>query len=122
MTRVFAALTAAVLLSVLTSALLNRYTSVLTEQWAWSLAWLSLVFLILGIIYKKRNSPAELVPALIGGFVARFLAGLVFLLAAFLVHREGFFPLALHYLLHWLLFTVAEIAYLSVTVTKKPRS
>lgn len=122
MTRVFAALAAAVLLSALTSALLNGYTSVHTTRWPWSLAWLSLVFLILAIIYRKRNSPAELVPALIGGFVARFLAGLVFLLAAFLLHREGFFPLALHYVLHWLLFTVAEIAYLSVPVTKKTRS
>lgn len=118
MTRLFAGLLAAILASSVLSVFLNSYTVLNSENWGWSCVYLSVVFLALGIFYLRKDSPSELVGALLAGFVVRFLAGLIFLLIVFLFRREGFFNLALHYVIQWFLFTVSEIAYLSIPTQK----
>ena len=104
------------------SWLLNRLPSVYTNHWGWSVLLLALLFAALGFYYRSRTTAVELVPALIAGFVIRFLAGLVFLLVMFLVAPSQFLPLAAHFMAHWLLFTLAEIAYLPNPRSRTPQT
>lgn len=113
MKKTFLLLGATSLLAVLLSSGLNSLESACTEHWPWSVALLALLFTALGFFYATRKTTQDLVPALIGGFVGRFLFALIFLLTAFLILDTGFLALALHFMAHWLLFTLAEIAYLS---------
>lgn len=123
MTRTFPALAAAVLLSAGSSMLLNTIPLSTSPYWGWPLLLLAILFMALSIYYRSRKTSLDLVPALIGGFVARFLFGLVFLLAVFLIMDTGFFALALHFMAHWFLFTLAEIAYLTKhSHTSSPQS
>ena len=123
MTRPLIALAAATLFSAGASLLLNNLALSSSPHWGWSLALLAVLFVALGVYYRSRKTSLDLVPALIGGFVARFLSGLVFLLAAFLIMDHGFLALALHFMAHWLLFTLSEIAYLTKhSHTSSPRS
>ena len=120
MKKTFLLLCATSLLAVAASLLLNKNSGfAFSTHWPWSLVALAVLFTALGFFYATRKTTLDLVPALIGGFVGRFLFALIFLLIAFLVLDNGFLALAIHFMAHWLLFTLAEIAYLS---GKSPRT
>jgi hypothetical protein len=98
-----------------TSFTLNQFTRFETNAWPFSLLFLVILFLILAFVYGRKKSVVERAPVLIGGFVVRFLCGLVFLLILAVALKGGFLPFAIHFIAHWLLFTLAEIAYLSAS-------
>ncbi len=113
----------AVLLSLVASLALNRFQGLQHANWYYSLAFLLLLFATLQIVYARKKNPEDLASSLIAGFVIRFLAGLIFLLIFSFVLKPHFIAFAIHFITHWLLFTLAEIAYLSATFRKnKPTS
>jgi hypothetical protein len=103
----------AALFSALFSIVLDVYTPLHAEFWWCSLLFLILLFTILALVYAKRKTAIDLAPALVAGFVIRFLAGLIFLLVVYLLQKGGFLYFAIHFIGQWLLFTLAEIAYLT---------
>jgi hypothetical protein len=105
----------ALALGTATSFTLNFLTRFSTEAWPISLLFFVALFLVLAFVYGRKKNHVERAPVLIGGFVVRFLSGLVFLLVFSFALKGGFLAFSIHFIAHWLLFTLAEIAYLSAS-------
>src|SRR5690349_749332 len=108
-------MTGALALGTATSFTLNFLTKFNTGLWPVSLLFFVILFLVLAFVYARKKNHVERAPVLIGRFVVRFLSGLVFLLIFSFALKGGFLAFSIHFIAHWLLFTLAEIAYLSVS-------
>lgn len=104
----------ALALSVALSLLLRIYG---LSHYLW---WLGIpTFLALNLavyfIYQLKKEPADKISITIASAVGRFLLSLIVVLIAFLIQKGGFLAFFTHFAGHWLLFTLAEIAYLPVS-------
>ncbi len=67
---------------------------------------------ILFFIYKSKLNPKEYTQLLFGSNLVKFLLCLFGLVAFYVIDKENFGKFSLHYLVHYLLFTIFELNYL----------
>jgi hypothetical protein len=99
-------------LSFLYSYLLSNFSQKETSVW-----WQSLVFFIvlstgLNLLYNIKTDKKTYSGILLSSGIIKFLFSLVFLIAYLFTLKGGFFTFFLHFIGHYVLFTVFEIRYL----------
>lgn len=99
-------------LAVLSSLLLNRLTGHDNNGWILSLLFLALIQFILVFLYKRRILQPDFPSFLLACVVVRLILCLVLLVILSVVAGD-FVNLAFHLLLQFLIFTIAEILYVS---------
>jgi hypothetical protein len=93
------------------SLLINRYCPVPTDHWLYSLLWFAVLCVVFNLIYA-RTDPKNLSQALLAGIVIRLLLALCIVFLYSLKFRASFLTFSLHFISHYILFTIFEIRYL----------
>jgi hypothetical protein len=118
------------------SVVLNIYTSLDTPYWYWSVLFLGIFSLASNTYYGHKylpqrarpdnnrdpgetNKGSDFASLLLTGVIIRLLLSLVYLLVAWLLLRPSFLGCAVHFLLHYALFSAAEIRYLSLLASHR---
>lgn len=101
------------LLAAVVSLLLQSLTVLVTAHWGYSILYFALLCFVFNLIYAAQAGSESFSQLLLGGIVAKLLLALiiVFLYSVFL--RAGFLHFAIHFISHYVLFTITEIRYLS---------
>jgi hypothetical protein len=102
----------AAMLCVLASYLLNRYTSLFTVRWMWPLPFFVILCVILNIVYVLYCGKPDFTGILMGGIVTRLLLSLIYLVILLFFRLPDFYAFSIHFIIHYILFTVFEIRYL----------
>lgn len=111
MTRNFFSVFIPALLSTAVSLLAWHYFSLRSDFWIYSVAWHIVLFFGINLYYTGRSKSPEFTQLLLGGIVVKLLLSLIIILI-FAFIRAGFFAFALHFISHYILFTIFEIRYL----------
>jgi F0F1-type ATP synthase assembly protein I len=100
------------------SLALNKWTPLETVHFVPGLAFLTVISFCFNLFYWLKKQPGSVTGMLLAGAALRFLLALLFLLVLGLLFRSDFLHTALHFLVHYGLFTALEIRYLSVIVKR----
>lgn len=94
------------------SLILNYFTPLVSKNWHYSLVFLSLLCFILNLIYARYSASKTFTQLLLAGIVIKLLAGFTVVLVYSLIDRPGFLSFSIHFIGHYILFTIFEIRYL----------
>ncbi len=100
-------------LATIYSIALNQYPAFANEHWLWSLIYYTLLCGIFNLVYYLLRRSAEFTGLLLAGIVVRLLLSLVATLIYALQFETQFAGFSLHFIPHYILFTIFEIRYLS---------
>lgn len=100
------------LLASLVSLLLQRYSILVTPHWPYSIIYFALLCFIFNLVYASRAGTAAFSELLLGGIVIKLLLALIIVLLYSFKLRAGFLSFAIHFIIHYVLFTIFEIRYL----------
>jgi hypothetical protein len=107
--------------SVLISLLLNHKTIVVAQDWYFGPLFFTITCFCLNIFYTRAVSTGAFTQKLMAGIVIKLLLALIFVVLYLFWNKPGFFYFAVHFMIHYILFTVFEIRYLlTVVKTKSP--
>jgi cobalamin biosynthesis protein CobD/CbiB len=100
------------LLSLLLSLSLNYFNIVFANNWWWSLVFFLFLFSASRLLHSLKSSPETSTEIAIGtiGFKVLLLMVAIFLYS--IIDRKELYPFSMHFLAHYVLFTVFEIRYL----------
>ena len=99
-------------LSFIYSFLLNNQFQKESEVWWHSLVFFIGLFIVLNLIYFIKTDVATFTGILLSTGVLKFLLSLVMVLIYIFTLKGGFFAFFLHFIGHYVLFTIFEIRYL----------
>ena len=108
------------LLACLFSISLNTFTSIHSINWYLSLAALFVFSFILNLIYASQAGSENFTQLLIVAIVIKLLLALTAIVLYSFIDKAGFFNFSIHFILHYILFTVFEIRYLLYLIKKNP--
>jgi hypothetical protein len=118
--RAVKAVLLSVVLSVLASMALNYAGMFYSPNWWCSLLLFCVLFIALYFIFNYRTSPRAGTELVIGANFAKLLVLFFSVFIYSLVDKKGLFSFSVHFISHYILFTVFEIRYLlSVIKTNK---
>ena len=100
------------LLAALLSFVLNHYTALQTGRWTFSILFFMILCFGFNLVYAARSRKPEFAQLLLGGIVVKLLLALVVVLTYSFLFKADFFAFAIHFILHYVLFTIFEIRYL----------
>jgi hypothetical protein len=100
------------LLAAVLSFLLNSYSTLQTRHWAYSILYFTMICFGSNLVYAARALKPAFAQLLLGGIVIKLLLALVVIVICSFLLAMGFFPFAIHFILHYVLFTIFEIRYL----------
>lgn len=103
--------------STLLSLSLNYYTSLLTLNYHYSLLFLLAVFFGLNLLNAIKVGSQNYTQLLLAGIVVKLLLAFTFVFVYSFYKEKDFFGFSLHFVCHYVLFTVFEIRYL-LSLTK----
>lgn len=72
-------------------------------------------------IYKKKLNPKEYTQLLFGSNLVKFLLCLFGLIAFYVIDKVHFGKFSLHYLVHYLIFTIFELNYLFKNIKQRQK-
>ena len=101
------------LLATVYSIVLNQCPAFANEHWKWSLIYYTLLCGIFNLVYYLLRRSAEFTGLLLAGIVVRLLLSLVVILVYALQFETEFAGFSIHFIPHYILFTIFEIRYLS---------
>lgn len=105
-------------LSVLLSLILNHFSPIRSENWMYGLLFLFVLCIILNLIYTFRSGAENFTELLIVAIVIKLLLALIVIVGYSFLDKPGFFNFSLHFILHYILFTIFEIRYLLYLIKK----
>ncbi len=105
-------------LSVLLSLILNRFSPIMAENWMYGLLFLFVLCLALNLIYAFKAGAENFTELLIVAIVIKLLLALILIVVYSFIDKTGFFNFSLHFILHYILFTIFEIRYLLYLIKK----
>jgi hypothetical protein len=114
------ALVFALVLAVSLSLILNNCTALVSKNWPYGLLFLTVLCFSLNLVYARRASSDTFTQLLIGSVVIKLLAGLTFIVVYSLIYKSDFFNFSVHFIGHYILFTIFEIRYLLFLIKKQP--
>jgi hypothetical protein len=94
------------------SYFLNRLNEVRYPFYGWVVLYFSVVFFISNLIYAHNRQKDDFVAMLLSGIVVRLLLCLVVIVIYMVSGGPLFFAFAIHFIAHYILFTIVEIRYL----------
>ena len=108
-----------VLISAFLTALLSIGINFIPSEFVNSSTWfISIIFHVLVsfllnlVLFKKQTDPKEFVFKVMFTYMGRLLLSMIGIFIYSLVDKRHFWPLAIHFMLHHILFTILEITYL----------
>ncbi len=102
-----------------TSYLLNKCTFYKTQNWHASIIFYSSVFLILNIVYNFKYSVQDITQLLLGSIVIKLLVAFIFILIYGILNKHTALFFSIHFIIHYLVFTVFEMYYLIKLIKEK---
>jgi voltage-gated potassium channel Kch len=94
------------------SFLLNTYSTLQTQHWIYSILYFTVVCFGFNLVYTARALKPAFAQLLLGSIVIKLLLALVVIVICSFLLKVDFFPFAIHFILHYVLFTIFEIRYL----------
>jgi hypothetical protein len=107
------------IVGLLFSVLLNYYSGFKTTHGYYSLAGFTLFCFASNLVYAARAGNADFTGLLIAGIVIKLLLALVVVFLYAVFAHAGFTAFVLHFIPHYVLFTIFEIRYLSRLIQLK---
>jgi len=99
-------------LSFIYSYILSSQLKQFSPLWWQSLAFFTGLFIILNLLYFIKTDVKSFTGILLASGVIKFLLSCVFILIYFFTLKGGFFAFFMHFIGHYVLFTVFEMRYL----------
>lgn len=118
-------LTVTSVLAVILSLVLNHFQILgIASHWYVSIIFFFLTSLLLNfILFRKDTDPKEFIFKIMITSMLRLLMCMIAVFIYSLIDKAGLKAFALHFMLHYILFTVFEIAYLlRFAKTNKPKN
>lgn len=100
-------------ISIVASLLLCRFSKLNTTHWIFSVLWFSFFILACNLYYRNKAGNVEFTKILLAGIVIKLLLSFVIILVYFLIFKSRLFSFSMHFILHYVIFTILEIKYLS---------
>ncbi len=94
------------------SWLLNSYTSLHSGHWLYSLLYFTGFCFIMNLAYTWQAPQKSFSQLLFAGIIIKLLLALIILLLYSVKAPAGFFNFSVHFMGHYILFTIFEIRYL----------
>jgi len=95
------------------------YLSLNNYFWPFSIGYFILLFFIINVFYTFKIESEEFTQLLVGGFIVKLLLALIIILV-FSIRKTDYLSFALHFISHYILFTIFEIRYLLLLIRKYP--
>lgn len=112
----------ALVIAVSSSLALNNASLLICNTWWISLLFYTLVFLILNVIYNLKRNEEEFTQLLLGTIIVKLLLALTLILVYKVIDASHVFNFAMHFLIHYLIFTVFEMYYLLKLIKSKQKN
>ncbi len=110
------------LLAIPLSMALNHYTGIGAPNWHYGLLFLVVFCFSLNTVYAYNAGSDNFTQLLIASIVIKLLLALIVILVYSLFDKTGFFNFSLHFISHYVLFTIFEIRYLLYIIKTHPAS
>jgi hypothetical protein len=107
-----------IILATLVSMVLNIFTPLRSAHWQFSIIYFTVYCVAANLIYTRTVRRDTLTGQLMAGVVIKLLLGLVCIVIYKVIAPEDFPAFAIHFLIHYILFTIFEIRYLLYLVKK----
>jgi len=91
------------------------------NTWWISLLFYTLVFLILNAVYNLKRNDEEFTQLLLGTIIVKLLLALTLILVYKVIDSDHVFNFAMHFLIHYLIFTIFEMYYLIKLIKSKQK-
>ncbi len=114
----FKAVIIATVISVIISLCLNYFNVCYSKNWWWSLAFFIPLFTGVNLLNAVKTDAQGASDILMGSIWVKMILLFVAVFIYSLVDKKGMFSFSMHFLTHYILFTVIEIRYL-LSKTKK---
>lgn len=108
-----------VALAVGASLTLNFFKPLQTNDWIWSLAAYTAIFITLTFVYNYKTDGKTYSQVLLGTISGKLFILLIVILLYFVLGPQDKFAFFMHFLTHYILFTVFEIRYLLQIIKNK---
>jgi hypothetical protein len=112
MSRNLVSLVLSTFLSGLASAALNFFTPLVSNYWYLSPMIFIVFCFILNLVYARRAGSKDFTQLLFACIVIKLLFALIVVVIFWLIDKKGFFSFSIHFILHYVLFTIFEIRYI----------
>lgn len=106
------ALVYASILSISLSLLLNKYSAFVSVNWLYGLLFLIVFCFALNLVYAYNAGSKTYTELLITSIVIKLLVALIVIVVYSFINASDFFNFSIHFILHYVLFTIFEIRYL----------
>ncbi|MEO6303605.1 MAG: hypothetical protein ABIP51_10560 [Bacteroidia bacterium] len=103
------------------SFLLNSQFNQQSSVWWHSLLFFIALFIVLNLVYFIRTDGKPYAGILLGSSIAKFISSLVFIIIYLFTLKGGFLAFFLHFIGHYVLFTVFEMRYLLQLIKTKSK-
>jgi hypothetical protein len=100
------------LLAFLLSLLLNQYTQFNTDRWYFGIYFFAALCFILNLVYAWQRKSRIFTQLLIAGVVVKLVLALTAIIIYSFLDHAGFFNFSIHFVAHYILFTIFEIRFL----------
>ncbi len=100
------------ILASFSSLLLNNFNQSYFQYWWWSILFFIAIFTTLNLIKNLKNTPQTSTELLIGGVSVKALVLLIVIFMYSIYDNAKLFQFSMHFIAHYILFTVFEIRYL----------
>ncbi len=107
-------------LSAIISLSFNLFNLFYSQNWWWSLIFFLVIFISINLLYAYKTDPKSSSDILIGTISVKTLLLLIAIFLYSLVDKKGLFHFSMHFLTHYILFTVFEIRYLLSKIKNEP--
>jgi hypothetical protein len=101
-----------VILSAGFSLLLNMFSPIQSSYWPVGIIFFSIICFPLNIYYTSQALKENFTGTIMAGIVIRLLLSLILIVLFKFYDGGGFFNFAIHFILHYIIFTIFEIIYL----------
>jgi len=108
-------------LAVVVSLTYNFSNLCYSANWWWSACFFFSIFLIVSLLRNIKTSPTTSAEIVIGSISIKALLLMIAIFIYSLIDKTGLFCFSMHFLSHYILFTVFEIRYL-LTINKSKKS
>ncbi|MES2678705.1 MAG: hypothetical protein V4635_02420 [Bacteroidota bacterium] len=99
------------------SLVLEKFAGHPSPYWPFSILYFLVLSFIMNLFYAYKSASPDFTQLLLGGIVIKLLLSLVVILV-FSVRKPIFFNFSLHFISHYVLFTIFEIRYLLPLIRK----
>ena len=87
-----------------------------------SVLFYALVFLILNVVYNLKRNEGEFTQLLLATIIVKLLLALTLILVYKVIDPSHVFNFAMHFLIHYLVFTVFEMYYILKLIKSKQKN